>query len=70
MKEYKVKASSGTKTFMKVIREESDGYRVLIRTISEYSEKESEQYLSRHLFDACLRTGYLTEIKEPQAVTA
>ena len=27
-------------------------------------------YISRELFESCLRTGYLTEIKEKIAITA
>jgi hypothetical protein len=61
---YKVKGIAGVETYLEVLREETEGYRILIRTVSEDGVKESEEFISFHLFDACVRTGYLTECAE------
>jgi hypothetical protein len=64
-KQYKVKGIAGVETYLEVMREETEGYRILIRTYADdHSIKESEEFISFHLFDACLRTGYLTECRE------
>lgn len=63
-KQYRVKGIAGVETYLEVLREETEGYRILIRTYTDSSVKESEEFISFHLFDACVRTGYLTECRE------
>ena len=63
--QYKVKGIAGVETYLQVLSEETEGYRILIRTFSEDGVKESEEFISFHLFDACVRTGYLSECRQP-----
>ena len=64
-RQYKVKGIAGVETYLEVTREDTEGYRILIRTYTDHgSVKESEEFISFHLFDACVRTGYLTECRE------
>ena len=64
-KHYKVKGIAGVETYLEVVKEETEGYRILIRTYTEDDAvKESVEFISFHLFDACVRTGYLTECRE------
>jgi len=61
-KQYRVKGIAGVETYLEVLREETEGYRILIRTYTDHDAvRESEEFISFHLFDACVRTGYLTE---------
>ncbi|MFO8063831.1 MAG: hypothetical protein ACQETQ_02070 [Spirochaetota bacterium] len=64
-KHYKVKGIAGLETYVWVLAEETEGYRILLRTYSQDNVKESEEFISFHLFDACVRTGYLSETQEP-----
>jgi hypothetical protein len=68
MDEYKVKGSEGVQTYLSILGEEGDGYNVKIKTVTEYNTKEVYQHLSRHLFEACLRTGYLTKLETETSV--
>ncbi len=53
---------------MTVIREMEDGYVVrIVRDRDGYNEVKTD-YISRELFDSCIRTGYLTEINQPVKV--
>ena len=60
-KHYRVKGIAEVETYVWVLAEETEGYRILLRTYSDDSVKESEEFISFHLFDACVRTGYLSE---------
>ena len=55
---------------MTIVREMEDGYVVkIVRDLDGYQDIKTD-YISRELFESCLRTGYLTEIKEKIAITA
>ncbi len=61
---FRVKTVSGVETFMRILHDTTDGYQILITSRSDGRERTSEDYISRALVDSCLRTGYLTEVKE------
>ncbi len=67
MKQFRVKGVSGVETYLRLIGENTEGYVILITSISETGVRETEETISRHLFDACIRTGYLSECPEPVA---
>ena len=55
---------------MTILRAMEDGFVVkIVRDLDGYEDVKTD-YISRELFDSCIRTGYLTEIKEKVAVTA
>lgn len=65
MKSYTLKSIGSTSDYMTVVREMEDGYVVrIVRDRDGYDEVKTD-YISRELFDSCIRTGYLTEIEEP-----
>ncbi|MFA6857680.1 MAG: hypothetical protein WCR31_10765 [Treponema sp.] len=65
MKSYTLKSIGNTSDYMTVVREMEDGYVVrIVRDRDGYNEVKTD-YISRELFDSCIRTGYLTEIEEP-----
>lgn len=50
---------------MMIIREMDDGFVVRIVRDKDGFEEVKTDYISKELFDSCIRTGYLAEIKEP-----
>ena len=55
---------------MTIVREMEDGFVVkIVRDMDGYEDIKTD-YISKELFDSCIRTGYLTEIKEKVAVGA
>ncbi|TFG59355.1 MAG: hypothetical protein E4H36_13960 [Spirochaetales bacterium] len=66
MIQYRVKSSEGIQAFLEIVREHPDGYDVIITNIYEDYKKETREFLTRQLFETCLRTGYLIKIDEPE----
>jgi hypothetical protein len=65
MKSYTLKSIGNASDYMTVVREMEDGYVVrIVRDRDGYDEVKTD-YISKELFDSCIRTGYLTEIEEP-----
>lgn len=61
MKNYTLKSIGTTSDYMTIIREMDDGYVVrIVRDRDGYDEVKTD-YISKELFDSCVRTGYLTE---------
>lgn len=65
MKSYTLKSIGNSSDYMTVVREMEDGYVVrIVRDRDGYDDVKTD-YISKELFDSCIRTGYLTEIEEP-----
>ena len=62
MIQYKVKGSKGIDTFVEITAEHEQGFDVLITSVCDGYKKEMHEYITRDLFETCLRTGYLTKI--------
>jgi len=70
MKSYTLKSIGKTSDYMTILREMEDGFVVkIVRDLDGYEDVKTD-YISRELFDSCIRTGYLTEIKEKVVVSA
>ena len=70
MKSFALKSIGNKQDFLTIVREMDDGYVVrIIRDLDGYEDVKTD-YISKELFESCIRTGYLTEIKETVAVTA
>lgn len=68
-KEYKVHGSHGIEKTM-VINGEIDGaFKIHMITRSPYGVMESDEVLTRELFESCLRTGFIREIKKGSLVS-
>ena len=61
---FRVKSVSGVETHMRILDDTDGGYRILITTQSDGRERTSEEFISRSLVESCMRTGYLTEVKQ------
>lgn len=62
--------SIGKNDYMTIVREMDDGYVVRIVRDKDGYEDVTTDYLSKELFDSCVRTGYLTKVQEAKAVIA
>ncbi len=62
-KSYQIRSSEGFEKTMAVLSEQSDSLSILLTTQSAWGQNESREDLPKHLFETCLRTGYLSEIK-------
>lgn len=70
MKSYTLKSLGRNSDYMTIMREMEDGFVVkIVRDMDGYEDVKTD-YISRELFDSCIRTGYLTEITEKVAVNA
>lgn len=67
---YTLKSIGKSTDYMTVVREMDDGYVVRIVRDKDGYEDVTTDYLSKALFDTCLRTGYITKVQEAAAVTA
>ncbi len=70
MATYTLKSIGKSVDYMTIVRELEDGYVVrIVRDRDGYSDVTTD-YLSKPLFDSCVRTGYITKVQENPAVTA
>lgn len=67
MKFYLIKSTQGQHSYCSIINESEDGYTIKIcRDIDGYT-KTSEDFIEKSLFELCLRTGYISEVKNATA---
>lgn len=73
MGNYTLKSIGKSTDYMTILREVEDGYVVRIVRDRDGFEEVTTDYISKTLFESCIRTGYLTRIEvanEKLAVTA
>lgn len=64
MKSYSLKSLGNKNDYMTVLKETKEGYVIrIVRDMDGYDDVQTD-FLSKELFECCIRTGYLTEIKE------
>lgn len=68
MVHYKVKGSGST--IMEIIEEQAEGFIVSIIQNFENCQKTTRDFITKELFDSCLRTGYLTKVENADLLTA
>lgn len=59
MRRYCIRCESGRVEYLDIIRENSEGYIIRVTRIKDGYEKVIEELLSRHLFNICLKTGFI-----------
>ena len=70
MKSYSVKCESDRQEFMDVLQETSDTLVIRVRRIKNGYIKTTEDIISRNLFELCLNTGYISEVKQKSVSVA
>ena len=68
MKRYFIKCRAGKIEYLDVISENDDGYMIRLTRLSDGNERIIEESIPRHLFNICVKTGYIYE-PENVAVT-
>lgn len=64
MKRYSLKSLVNKNDYMTIVQEMEDGYVIrIVRDLDGYNDIKTD-FLSKELFECCIRTGYLTEIQE------
>jgi hypothetical protein len=61
MKRYSIKNQTDSAEFIEILKEIEDGFIIRHTRLKNGYEKSNEETISRHLFNICLKTGYLTE---------
>ena len=59
---YTLKSIGNSSDYMTIVKETEDGYVVKIVDKDGYDEVTTD-FISKSLFDSCIRTGYLTKIE-------
>lgn len=62
MKRYCVKCRTGRIEYIEILQETEEGFFIRLTRLSDGNEKIINEFMSRSLFDMCLKTGYLSEI--------
>ena len=70
MASYTVNSLGKSTDYMTIVRELDDGYVVrIVRDKDGYNDITTD-YISKTLFDSCIRTGYLTKMETPADLEA
>lgn len=56
---FRVKGVEGLDTYLEVLGEDHNGFHLRITSTGIHGMRESCEYISKELFDVCLRTGYI-----------
>lgn len=70
MKRYCIKCEPNRVEYFDVLEENSEGLMVRLTRIKDGYEKVSELFLKTGLFDMCIKTGYVYEMKEKASSVA
>jgi hypothetical protein len=65
MKRYYIRTSADRLEYFDILGETEGGYRIRLTKIHEGDEKTLENTISKRLFEICLKTGYIYEMKNP-----
>ena len=67
---YTLKSIGSTSDYMTIVREMDDGYVVRIVRDKDGYDDVTTDYISKALFESCVRTGYLTKIAAEEKLVA
>ena len=70
MKSFTLKSIGKSTDYLTIVREMDDGYVVRITRDMDGYEDVKTDYISKEIFESCIRTGYLTEVREAVAISA
>ena len=70
MKRYCIKSRTGKIEYFDIIAENDSDYIIRLTRLSDGNEKVIEESMSRHLFNMCVKTGYIYELEMSDAVVA
>jgi hypothetical protein len=63
MKRYCIKCRAGRLEYFDIISENDNGLMIRLTRVSDGNERIIEEHMSRHLFNICVKTGYIFELE-------
>jgi len=70
MKRYNLKCRDDRLEYIDVLKEDDETFFIRITRVIDGYEKTTEDTLSRHMFDMCLKTGHIYELADDEAEVA
>ena len=70
MNRYCIKSREGKIEYFDILSENDDGLTIRLSRLSDGNEKIIEETMSRHLFNICMKTGYIYELENGAASVA
>ena len=70
MKRYCIKCQTGKIEYFDVLGENDTEYQIRLTRLSDGDERTYEESMSRHLFNICVKTGYIFELENDVASVA
>ncbi|QQO08305.1 hypothetical protein [Breznakiella homolactica] len=70
MRRYCIKSEPDRIEFMDILKENTDGYMTRVTRIQNGYEKSIDEFMTRELFELCLKTGFINEIKKSASSVA
>lgn len=67
MKNYYIRSNPGSADYLSVLNETDEGCMVRIYRDLDGYEKIIDEFMTKMLFESCVRTGYLIEMEENRA---
>ncbi len=66
MKDYRIQGNEDFTTYVSLVEEFDDSFKVIIKKTGDSFTKEKTEMLSKHLLELCVRTGYMCEVNQTQ----
>jgi hypothetical protein len=70
VKRYCIKSLPDKAEYLDILNEIDGGYKIRLTKLSDGDKKVREDFIDRHLFDICVKTGYLSELANTELATA
>ena len=70
MKRYCVKCRTGRIEYFDILSENDDGLNIRLTRISDGHERTFEEFMSKSLFDMCLKAGYIYQLEKSSVSVA
>ena len=70
MKRYCIKSREGKVEYLDIISESEEGYNIRLTRINDGDEKIIDEFMTRSLFDMCVQSGYIYQLKESDVSVA
>ena len=64
MKRYCIKCRAGRIEYFDIISENDSEFMIRLTRVSDGNERTVEEIMSRHLFNICIKTGYIFELEQ------
>jgi hypothetical protein len=70
VKRYCIKSLPDKAEYLDILNETDDGYKIRLTKLGDGDKKVREDFINRHLFDICVKTGYLYELTNTELTIA